>query len=158
FEQGRFDRAADCWLAVLRERTDTDLSPGLLAVKAALALSRAGRRSEFEQVRAELADRFRDEKVTLGGQVASPAELLRRFLEEEESTSNAAEPKPAPQSAESSPDLANPVDPAWQLRFAESIEAGMTAIELNQWESHTLSATVPAVTLDGATLFANYLG
>src|ERR1017187_10549038 len=25
FELGRFDRAADCWLAVLRERTDTDL-------------------------------------------------------------------------------------------------------------------------------------
>ena len=27
FELGRFDRAADCWLDVLRERTDTDLSP-----------------------------------------------------------------------------------------------------------------------------------
>src|SRR5262249_48703508 len=25
FEMGRFDRAADCWLAVLRERPDTDL-------------------------------------------------------------------------------------------------------------------------------------
>ena len=40
FELGRFDRAADCWLSVLRERPDTDLSPALLAVKAALALSR----------------------------------------------------------------------------------------------------------------------
>src|SRR5262249_14602153 len=39
FELGRFDRAADCWLAVLRERPDTDLSPATLAVKAALALS-----------------------------------------------------------------------------------------------------------------------
>ena len=38
FELGRFDRAADCWLDVLRERTDTDLSPALLSVKAALAL------------------------------------------------------------------------------------------------------------------------
>lgn len=35
FELGRFDRAADCWLDVLRGRTDTDLSPALLAVKAA---------------------------------------------------------------------------------------------------------------------------
>src|SRR5262249_37529757 len=67
FEQGRFDRAADCWLAVLRERPDTDLSPALLAVKAAVALDRAGRRSEFEQIRSELADRYRDEKVTIGG-------------------------------------------------------------------------------------------
>src|SRR3954453_22095479 len=44
FEMGRFDRAADCWLAVLRERPDTDLSPALISIKAALALSRAGRR------------------------------------------------------------------------------------------------------------------
>ena len=42
FELGRFDRAADCWLAVLRERPDTDLSPALLAVKAAVALAPRG--------------------------------------------------------------------------------------------------------------------
>ena len=44
FELGRFDRAADCWLAILRDRPDTDLSPALISVKAALALFRAGRR------------------------------------------------------------------------------------------------------------------
>src|SRR5262249_40991713 len=27
FELGHFDRAADCWLALLRERPDTDLAP-----------------------------------------------------------------------------------------------------------------------------------
>src|SRR3954464_9210100 len=58
FEMGRFDRAAECWLAVLRERPDTDLSPALISVKAALALSRAGRRAETVALRRELADRY----------------------------------------------------------------------------------------------------
>ena len=158
FELGRFDRAADCWLAILRERPDTDLSPGLIGVKAALALARAGRRSEFEQVRAELADRSSGETVTLGGRTGSPAELLRRLMEDETSATVAQDVKPAASSAAPGPDLAGPVDPAWQFRFAESIEAGMAPVELNQWETNGLSAAVPAVTIEGTTLFANYLG
>jgi hypothetical protein len=34
----------------------------------------------------------------------------------------------------------------------------MTPAELGQWESNPLSAVVPAVTIDGSTLFVNYLG
>ena len=83
FEMGRFDRAADCWLAVLRERPDTDLSPALLTVKAALALFRAGRQAEIEALRRELADRYADEKVSLGGRTAPAAEHLRRYLGDE---------------------------------------------------------------------------
>ena len=85
YELGRFDRAADCWLAVLREHPDTDLSPGSLSVKAALALFRAGRRAEFEQIKAELADRYNDEKVTLGGQTASPRDALLGLMSGEQS-------------------------------------------------------------------------
>ena len=81
FEQGRFDRAADCWLAVLRERTDSDLSPALMAVKAALALARAGRRSEIDAIRRELSDRFADEVVTIGGRKAKAAEHLKKALD-----------------------------------------------------------------------------
>jgi outer membrane protein assembly factor BamB len=158
FELGRFDRAADCWLAILRDRPDSDLSPGLISVKAALALFRAGRQAEFEQIRAELSNRYSDEKLTLGGETAPPAALLRRLLGDEPSAGNAGKPKPAPRSAESGPDLTSPVDPAWQMRFAESIEAGMTRVELNQWETNSLSGAVPAVTIDGATLFVNFLG
>ena len=47
--------------------------PAALSVKAALALFRAGRRAEFEQIKTELADRYNDEKITLGGQTASPS-------------------------------------------------------------------------------------
>ena len=56
FEQGRFDRAADCWQTILRERPDTDLSLGLVSLKAALALHRAGRepRRVQRRLRAEL--------------------------------------------------------------------------------------------------------
>ena len=67
FELGRFDRAADCWLAVLRERPDTDLVARLADGEGGRGAVPRGRRSEFEQVRADLTDRYGDEKVTLGG-------------------------------------------------------------------------------------------
>ena len=82
FEQGQFDRAADCWLAILRERPDSELSPALMTVKAALALSRAGRRSELDALRSEAADRYADEVVTIGGRKAKAAEHLKRILGE----------------------------------------------------------------------------
>jgi outer membrane protein assembly factor BamB len=158
YELGRFDRAADCWLAVLRGHPDTDLSPGLLSVKAALALVRAGRKAEFEQIRSELADRFNDEKVTLGGQTALPRELLERLMNDENGTAESMSAESARPSALAGPRLPETVDPAWQLRFGEMVEAGMTPLELTQWESNSLSAVVPAATVDGQTLFANYLG
>jgi outer membrane protein assembly factor BamB len=158
FELGRFDEAADCWLAILRERPDTDLSPALISVKAALALHRAGRMSEFEQVRAELSSRFGDEKPSLGGVSAPPAELLRRLLSEETSTNAEQSKPPSSSAAQSGPDLTRAVEPTWQLRFAESVEAGMMPAELTQWESNSLSTAVPAVTIDGTNLYANYLG
>jgi outer membrane protein assembly factor BamB len=156
FELGRFDRAAECWLAILRERPDTDLSPALVSLKAALALHRAGRQSEFEQMRSELAERYSDEKVTLAGQTASPAELVNRLSSDDKPAADAG--KQAPRSAEAPLDLAGPTDPVWQVRFADTVEAGMTPPELTQWESNPLSAAVPAVAIDGKTLYANYLG
>ncbi len=158
YELGRFDRAADCWLAVLRERPDSELSPGLLSVKAALALARSGRRAELDQVRGELADRFSDEKITLGGQTGTPAELLRRLLGDDKKAADSKRPAPTARPADAGPELAGATDPIWQLRFADSVEAGMTPPELIQWESNPLSIAVPSVAVAGATLFANYLG
>jgi outer membrane protein assembly factor BamB len=156
FELGRFDRAADCWLAVLRDRSaDTNLSLGLIAVKAALALSRAGRHSEFEQVRGELSTRYADEKPTLGGKTAAPAELLRLLLDESPPPERA---EPTTTKGEPGLDLSKPVEPVWQMRFAESVEAGMTRQELDQWNANFLSGTVPAGAIGGKSLFLNYLG
>jgi outer membrane protein assembly factor BamB len=133
------------------------LSPGSLSVKAALALFRAGRRAEFEQIKAELADRYNDEKVTLGGQTASPREALLRLMSDEKWGADPLDPSSST-SAAAGPRLAETVDPAWQTRFAESVEAGMAPIELTQWESNSLSAVVPAATVEGKSLFVNYLG
>ncbi len=156
FELGHFDRAANCWLAVLRERPDTDLSRGLLGVKAGLALFRAGRRAELAQVRAELADRYSDERVTLGGQSGAPGTLLSRLIDDEKLT--VAPDQPAAPAMPANLKLDTEIDPDWQFRFAASVEAGMNEAELTQWESTTLSATVPVVTIEGSTLYANYLG
>jgi outer membrane protein assembly factor BamB len=156
FEMGRFDRAADCWLAILRELPDTDLSPAQIGVKAAVALARAGRRSELDQVRAELSERYADEKVTIAGTTATPTELLRQLIGEE--LTSATVPKNSITEEQLSPGLATEVEPAWQVRFGDSVEAGMTPTELSQWESNAISVAVPAVAVTGKSLYANYLG
>jgi len=156
FEQGRFDRAADCWLAVLRERTDSELSPALMAVKAALALARAGRRAEIDAIRRELSDRYADEVVTLGGRKAKAAEHLRR-TQDDAAPARASGPD-VPAGDGPPPDLAAAVAPAWQLRFGASVTAGMTPPEAIQWDSNALSGALPPVAIEGSRLFANYLG
>ena len=120
-----------------------------------MALIRAGRRSEFEQVRADLAGRYADETVTIGGQKATAGELLKAPHRRRPELGSGEPSTPA---ADAGPDLAGSVNVAWQLRFAESIEAGMSPPELTQWESNSISVAVPAVTIDGSTLYANYLG
>ena len=44
------------------------------------------------------------------------------------------------------------------MRFGESVVAGMSPPELTQWESNPLSGAVPPVAVEGAMLYANYLG
>jgi len=155
FELGRYDRAADCWLDILRERTDTDLSPALLAVKAALALHAAHRQSELDQIRADHTHRYADDKVTLGGQTAAAPVLLDRLLKDQ-GPSIVAEAATA-SSSETGVALADQIEPVWQMRFGDTVEAGMTPAELTQWESNALSAAVPVVSVDGSKLFVNYL-
>jgi outer membrane protein assembly factor BamB len=157
FELGRFDRAADCWLDVLRERTDTDLAPALLSVKAALALHNAHRLSEFEQVRSDLRERYSGDKVSLGGQTALAPALLERLLKDQAAADGPGAPSPG--SGDPGLALSDQVEPVWQMRFGDTVEAGMTPPELTQWEGNALSAAIPAVALaDGSKLFANYLG
>jgi outer membrane protein assembly factor BamB len=158
FELGRFDRAAECWLSVVRDRPDTDLSPALLTLKAALALKRAGRRADFEQARADLEGRYGDEKVTLGGETAAAVELLRRWTRDDPAEAGGADSASAPGAGGRTLDLSATVEPLWQVRLAESVEAGMVPVELRQWESHPLSAAVPATAIAGSTLFLNALG
>jgi outer membrane protein assembly factor BamB len=156
FEQGQFDRAADCWLAILRERPDSELSPALTTVKAALALARAGRRSELEVLRSETADRYADEVIAIGGKKAKAAEYLKQKLGELAPAKSTESPSSAGDGP--APDLADTVAAAWQLRFGASVTAGMTPVELAQWETTAFSGTVPAVASEGTTLFVNYLG
>ena len=158
FELGRFDRAADCWLSVVRDRPDTDLSPALLTLKAALALGRSGRWAEVDHLRDDLEDRYRDELVTLGGETGPAAALLRKWAGDRGEAGDDPGRETASASAEPSIDLGGPVEPLWQVRFADSVEAGMVPVERTQWESHPLSAVVPATAIGGSSLFVNQLG
>ena len=157
FEQGQFDRAADCWLAVFRERSDSELSPALIAVKAALALEKAGRRTECTAIRDELADRYANEVVTLGNKKAKAVDHLKNILGKLESPTKGSSP-PGSTGDGQPPTFADAVPASWQLRFGESVTAGMTPAETTQWEANSLSFAVPRVAVEGSTLFANYLG
>ncbi len=162
FEMGRFDRAADCWLAVLREHPDSDLSPALISVKAALALSRAGRRAEIAAIRHDLKERYADEKVSIGGRVAPASDHLARYLSDERGSNdpatNESESAGSVEARAIEPDLSRAVPAAWKVRFAESVVAGMTPAERTQWDSNPLSAAIPAVAVNGKVLYANYVG
>jgi len=155
FERGDFDRAADCWLALLRERPDTDLAPASIAVKAAYALARAGRRPELEVLGREVADRYAAEVVAIGGRKAPASEHLQKARAE---SGPAGGPAASASSGGPVPDLVDPVAPAWQLRFGASVMAGMSPAEVTQWEGNSLSFAVPRTAIEGSTLFANYLG
>jgi len=154
FEKGQADRAADCWLSILRERPDSELSPALLTVKAALALARAGRGSELEALRPDLNDRFAGETVTLGGRKTKVADLIQGLKVVKEQADDTI-----PRSADTpAPALPESVGAAWQVRFGDSVTAGMTPEERAQWDKSPLSNAVPAVTVQGGKLYANYLG
>jgi outer membrane protein assembly factor BamB len=152
FELGRFDSAAGCWLAIVHDRPDSELSPALLTLKAALALRRSGRSAEFEQLRSELEGRYSDEQVTLDGATASAAELLRRVVRDDPAEADART------SSRRTLDLSVPIEPLWQVRFADSVKAGMVPVELLRWESHPLSFAVPAAAIGKNALFVNELG
>ncbi len=156
FEQGQFDRAADCWLAIFRERTDSELAPALIAAKAALALAKAGRLSESRAIRDELASRFADEVVSIAGRKGRATDLLRDLLGP--AGSSIAQSVATLASDGPPPALGAAVPSAWQFRFEDSVTAGMTPLEASQWESNGLSLAVPRVAIEGKTLYANYLG
>ena len=150
FEQGQFDRAADCWMAILRERPDSELSPALMTVKAALrwrvpgdvrSSRRSGRRRPTASAtRSSRSGAGRRRRPSTSG--ASRAASARR-----KGSAPAASDGPPPNLAESIP-------AAWQLRFGASVTAGMTPVELAQWEATSFSGAVPSVAVEGQTLFA----
>lgn len=155
FRAGRFDRAAECWLAILRDRPDSELPPALISVKAALALARAGRGDEVEPLRREVRGRHAEEVITVAGRKAPAAEQLDRILG---GVGGPAGGSPEASSAGSGPNLPSPAAAAWQVRFAESVSAGMAPTELAAWETHPFSGAVPAVAVADGRLYANYLG
>ena len=155
FEKGEFDRAADCWLAILRERPDSELSPALLTAKAAMALARAGRLPELDSLRSDLGARYTDESVILGGRKTRVSDVLRGLPSPDASEASA---RSSSAKDEGGPAPAPEGKPLWQMRFAASITAGMTPLELNQWERTAASGAMPSVAIDGDRLVANYLG
>ena len=161
FQLGRFDRAAECWLAILEYRPDSELSPPFISIKAALALARVGRWDEVEPLRQQLTNRYAEEPVTLGGRTESAAELFERLLSDfprSELAENGASATSVEVANPPRIELSEEIEADWQFRFADSVVAGMSPAESTQWESNLLSGAIPSVAVAGSKLYANYLG
>lgn len=156
FEQGRFDQAAECWLAILREYPDSDLPPAQVAVKAALALHRAGRASEVDELRQEIRGRYAGEEVVIGGSSVDPIAFLDRATSE--AGGGASERPPSTAADQAAPVLGEAAEAAWQIRFGDSVVAGMSEQEEQQWQANPFSRVVPGTATDETRLFVNYLG
>ena len=84
------------------------------------------------------------DKVTLGGQTAAAPALLERLLKDQGSpVRQAARRRPAQRSRVCA--LADQVEPVWQMRFGESVEAGMTPPSSLSGKAMHSRPTVPAV-------------
>jgi len=154
FERGRFEKAADAWLDVVRQRPGTELSIDRLLVKAALALARAGRFERLKRVRRELEERPAGEPLTIGGRTAAPLALLDAWVEELKAESSAS--GRGGEAARFA--LPEDPEPLWQVRIAETIEAGMSAPERERWRVGPLYSVAPVAAVGGSRLFVNYVG
>ena len=112
-------------------------------------------------MRRELSDRYSDERITTWRPQPRPVATLERLLGDASKTTenrtSSSTAERAGHHVEASLDLTGVVEPTWQLRFAASIETGTTPTELTQWESNSPTAVVPAVAIDGTSIFVNYL-
>ena len=147
FERGYYDRAAACWMSVLRDRPDSKVAPALMASKAAVSYARAGQIRQARELLDEIATRFADETVVLAGRKGKAGKLVRELVDAVK----------APELTEGTPPLVETVKPAWQFRFGDTVSAGMTPQELTQWNANPTSQAIPRVAVAGSMLFVNYM-
>jgi outer membrane protein assembly factor BamB len=156
FEQGRFDEAARCWAAVLEHHPDSDVPEVRLHVKRALALSAAGRKSEFETARRRIAQQHSAATVRLGGRNVNAAEFLGGLEVATIAEPNAGASLPPP-----SPPSGAPVDvePLWQVPFLSDRGKKMMDQSIaNNYYRNGLETYVPVAAADGERLYCNWLG
>ncbi len=156
FEQGDLARAAELWQQVLAHHPESPVPRVRLLVKAATALARLGRWSEFEELRRQVRERHAGETVLIAGREVPALEHLERLSAEQSEESAAGELRvpddlPLPESAE----------PTWQFRFFTQADAQALASVGANWGwgvRFPVVEMVPPVVVDEVRVYINLLG
>lgn len=156
FEQGDLTGAAELWQQVLAHHPESPVPRVRLLVKAATALARLGRWSEFEELRRQVRERHAAETVVIAGRDVPALEHLERLAAEQTKQAGAQSQLtpadlPLPESAE----------PTWQFRFFTQADAqALASVGANWgWASRfPVTEMVPPVVVDDMRVYINLLG
>lgn len=160
FERGEMDKAAECWQAVIEFRPESAIPRVRLLVKAAIALARAGRWSEFDELRRQVRERHAGESVVLGGKQIPAGQRLDELAGEH---AKAAPTPRVEESAAAESDLALPQGDSlrWQFRLFNAPQAQMLAQAGQNWgwgNQFPVREMSPAAVMDGERVYMNVMG
>jgi outer membrane protein assembly factor BamB len=156
FEQGDLERAAELWQQVLTHHPDSQLARVRLLVKAATALARLGRWSEFDEVQRQVRQQHAGESVRVAGQDVPALDYLDRLAAQRTDQAD-------PQGPRAPYDLTLPeaAEPVWQFRFLTQADAqALTNMGANWgWGMRfPVVEMVPPVVVDERRVYINLLG
>jgi outer membrane protein assembly factor BamB len=152
FEQGNFAAAENQWRSIIDKYPDSHLSPVRLQVKRCIALARLGRADELAALVSLVADQYRDQKLTIGGESVVAADFVRSLVPKE-----SAPRATATKSDSNSIVLPAADEPLWQIKIAGPDMKGQIDPNTGMPMSSNFHAA-PSAVVDGNRLYANWLG
>lgn len=155
FERGMFEQAARCWRSVLEYHPDSDLSLLWINVKQGIALSRLGQWDELDRIARAVENRYKGQKVRIGGKEVEAGPYLRQLLQD----------RPAADSASASAENELPAriklpkgdEPIWQFEVIDQETQDALNITRQQYGGRG-DVGVPPVANDGKRVYMNWLG
>jgi len=159
FERGQIDEALAAWQSVLDHRPDSAIPRAHLLVKMAIGLARSGHWDRFEDIRKQVADRYPEEAVRLGGKDVRAAAHLAALARERSDETPTAQDSILP----NDPRLPNEkpgevVLPQWKFRWFGDTKNNKVLRLRNPYGQEHASDFVPPTAHDGQRLYANLLG
>jgi len=160
FEQGEMGKAAECWQAVVDFCPETAIPRVRLLVKTAIALARAERWSEFEELRRQVRERYAGESVVLGGRQLPASQRLDELAAVYAKASPAST---AVASTAGESDLALPEGDSlrWQFRLFNAQQAQMLSQAGQNWgwqAQFPVREMAPAAVMDDQRAYLNVMG
>ena len=152
FEQGNFAAAENQWHSIIDKYPDSHLSPVRLQVKRCVALARLGRADELATLVSLVADQYRDEKLTIGGESVGAADFVRSLVPKE-----SARQATATKADTDSIVLPTADEPLWQIKIAGPNMSGQIDPNTGMPMSSNFHAA-PTAVADGNRFYANWLG